>query len=68
MFIRIQSHRKRERILRILGKKKQQYFSFRRSTGYGVIEITQEEKEQIKDVEGFTVMREPYDDLLKCWG
>lgn len=73
MFIKFSSHRARDNCLRALGRKGDQsyYISFtsKRSEMHhqGIYDIPKEELEKIKDIKGWTRLRGPFDDLMKCW-
>lgn len=67
MFIKLGSHRCREKVVRILGKRQDHYSFFRETGAGGCIDITQEEYEQIKDIKGVSKLRGPYDTIRECW-
>lgn len=68
MYIKFLSHRQRDRAIAFLGRRRS-YCSFRRSTGYGVFYLSDEEifllrKRGVK----FTKLRGPFDDIFPCIG
>lgn len=68
-FIKFNSHRAREYGLALIGKRPS-FFSFDRDTGRGAFQVSEKEIAQLKDsprAHYFSVMREPYNDLAKCW-
>ena len=68
-FAKCASHRARDRLFAALyGRKPQAYWSVRRSTAYGVYQLTEEEMTRIKGrVKGITFLRGDTSDLMRCW-
>lgn len=66
MFVRLGSHRCRQKVDKILGSR-QNYYSMHRETGHGgCIDVTTDEWEKIKGVTGVSRLRPPFDDLHPC--
>lgn len=66
-FIKFPSHRQREKALAVIGIV-QEYYSLRRSTGYGVVKVTGDQLAALQEAEvRFSRIRPPWGDLLEVW-
>ncbi len=73
-YVRFTSHRARQYAFRALGYDREHspegFYSFRRPMAPGgCYRLTDEEVERIRGMHlvHFTILRGPYDDLLRCW-